>query len=147
MYSAKQINNFQAQNTSFSAKRRIHVERPPVKLGENVSPFGFPSPQDVGGGIKFVSDPSTLGGGASQLNQYTAMFPCIISPAMQHIMSVGQEPTPDSNGLQAPYGNARGTPKSIRGIASVPKRDALLAMPVRTSVSVNSQLAPMMMKV
>ena len=136
----EKIPNFIPQDKSLSAPRRVNVTLPTFEQAAPQTPYSFSSPPRV----EYQQNDFNLANFAGSLNTYETMYPCIISPALKTNIHISQPPIPDTFGYTAPYGNARGEPKSIRGIASVPKRDALLSKPVRPVMAINSQLAPMM---
>ena len=144
MITAQQVYNFQPQNPKFDAPRRIDVKRPTFEGGQTKSPFGLPNPKDVDGGIKYFANEYSHVVGAGKLNPFEQMYPCVISPALKTNIHIDPPPIADTYGYVAPYGQLRTKPKYIPGIASTPKREALLRQEPRPSVAVNSLIAPMM---
>ena len=123
MISAKRVSNFTPQNDSPTAPRRVEVSQAKMEQAAPQTPYVI---------------------NAGRLNPFEAMYPCIISPALRTNVHINQPPVEDTYGYVPAYGFARGSPNSIRGIASTPRRDALLAQPVRPVMAINSVLAPMM---
>lgn len=139
MFSAQQIKNFIPQNPALNAPRRVNVQLPNFQQTITAFNHGFPLPKDVDGGVKYEQTSLAPMNNAASLNQSNAMYPCIPQPSANRVLK--PDPTPDSNGFQAPYGNARGQP---RGIASIKKRDALFAYKCPPEMYTQNQLAPKM---
>jgi hypothetical protein len=144
MLTAQRVKNFTPQNDSLTAPRRVEVTQPKMEQAAPQTPYSFPAVRDIDGGVKFEENKFNHVRNAGKLNPFEAMYPCIISPALRTNVHISQPPVEDTYGYVAPYGNARGSPTSIRGIASIPRRDALLSQPVRPVMAINSVLAPMM---
>jgi len=138
MYSAKQINNFQVQNSTLNAPRRIDVKLPIFQQTLNAFD-GFPSANAVDGGIKYEESSLLPLRNANSLNPYNVMMPCIPQPNDNKMLR--PEPIADSIGFQPPFGNARGQPS---GIASLKKRDALFKKKVPLIMQTNNVISPMM---
>jgi len=138
MYSAKQINNFQVQNSTLNAPRRIDVKLPIFQQTLN-SFDGFPSAGAIDGGIKYEESKLFPLRSANSQNPYDMVLPCIPQPNDNKMLR--PEPISDSNGFQPPFGNARGQPS---GIASLKKRDALFKKQVPLIMQTNNVIGPMM---
>jgi hypothetical protein len=144
MISAKRVSNFTPQNDSPTAPRRVEVSQAKMEQAAPQTPYSFPAVNEIDGGVKFEENKFNHVINAGRLNPFEAMYPCIISPALRTNVHINQPPVEDTYGYVPAYGFARGSPNSIRGIASTPRRDALLAQPVRPVMAINSVLAPMM---
>ena len=141
MFSAQQIKNFIPQDSKLNAPRRIDVTLP--NFQETITAFnhGFPIASRMNGGLVYEQTSLTNMSNASSLNQSDAMYPCIPQPSSNRVLR--PEPIANTNGFQAPYGNARGNP-TVGGIASIKKRSALFAYECPKIMSTQAQLAPMM---
>ena len=136
----ERVPNFIPQDNSYSAPRRVNVTQPTFEQAAPQTPYSFSTPPRV----EYEQNDFNHANFAGSLNMYETMYKCVISPALITNIHVSQPPIPDTFGFTPAYGNARGEPKSIRGIASTPKRDALLSKPVRPVMAINSLQAPMM---
>ena len=140
MISAQRINSFIPQNSAPNVPLRVNVSLPLFQRVTNNQEFlGLPQPSDVDGGVKYEDSPLNPLNNASTLNQFNSVYPCI--PQSINHRQLRPSPIDDSIGMQPSYGYARNQP---RGIASIPKRDALFKYQPPLNLSTNSELAPMM---
>ena len=141
MFSAQQIKNFIPQDSKSNAPRRIDVTLPNFQQTITAFNHGFPIASKMNGGIVYEQTTLNNMNNASSLNQSDAMYPCIAQPSSDRVLR--PEPIANTNGFQAPYGNARGNP-TVGGIASIKQRSALFAYECPKIMSTQAQLAPMM---